>query len=167
MHEIQKYQCNLENEFGIREDHRGHLGIAVHVQLPKRSRSPFTVPIGASVKPPSTAPPMMLNPMIWWAKYGCTSKHRPILVSAPLATRHAVCARNLDVIPGIAYYAKAAEILGDQGDGNDLVHVQMFLLAGLYKGQLTRVKESFSRINMAGRAIIILLGRYKLYNKSY
>lgn len=75
--------------------------------------------------------------------------------------------RNLDVIPGIAYYAKAAEILGDQGDGNDLVHAQMFLLAGLYKGQLARVKESMSWITMAGRAILILLDRYKLYNNHY
>ena len=40
-------------------------------------------------------------------------------------------AKNIDVIPGIAYYAKAAEILGDQGDGNDLIHAQMFLLDGL------------------------------------
>ncbi|KAI5364159.1 Putative zn(2)-C6 fungal-type DNA-binding domain-containing protein [Septoria linicola] len=76
-------------------------------------------------------------------------------------------ARNLDVIPGIAYYARAAEILGDQGDGNDLVHAQMFLLAGLYKGQLARVKESMSWITMAGRAILILLDRYKLYNDNY
>ncbi|GIZ48832.1 hypothetical protein CKM354_001187800 [Cercospora kikuchii] len=75
--------------------------------------------------------------------------------------------RNLDVIPGLAYYARAAEILGDQGDGNDLVHAQMFLLAGLYKGQLARVKESMSWITMAGRAILILLDRYKLYNDNY
>lgn len=76
-------------------------------------------------------------------------------------------ARNLDVIPGIAYYAKAAEILGDQGDGNDLVHAQMFLLAGLYKGQLARVKESMSWFSMAGRAVLSLLDRYKLYNENY
>ena len=75
--------------------------------------------------------------------------------------------RNLDMIPGLAYYAKAAEILGDQGDGNDLVHAQMFLLAGLYKGQLARVKESMSWISMAGRAVLNLLDRYKLYNDNY
>lgn len=75
--------------------------------------------------------------------------------------------RNLDVIPGIAYYAKAAEILGDQGDGNDLVHAQMFLLAGLYKGQLARVKESMSWFCMAGRALLMLLDRYKLWSESY
>lgn len=73
----------------------------------------------------------------------------------------------MDVIPGIAYYAKAAEILGDQGDGNDLIHAQMFLLAGLYKGQLARVKESMSWITMAGRAVRTLLDRYKLYNDRY
>ena len=75
--------------------------------------------------------------------------------------------RNLDVIPGIAYYAKAAEIMGDQGDGNDLIHAQMFLLAGLYKGQLARVKESMSWFVLAGRAIRMLLDRYKLYNDHY
>ena len=75
--------------------------------------------------------------------------------------------RNMDVIPGLAYYAKAAEILGDQGDGNDLVHAQMFLLAGLYKGQLARVKESMSWIIKAGRACLMLLDRYKLYNENY
>lgn len=76
-------------------------------------------------------------------------------------------AKNIDVIPGIAYYAKAAEILGDQGDGNDLIHAQMFLLAGLYKGQLARVKESMSWITMAGRVSLNLLDRYKLYNDNY
>lgn len=74
---------------------------------------------------------------------------------------------DMDAIPGMAYYTKAAEIMGDQGDGNDLVHAQMFLLAGLYKGQLARVKESMSWITMAGRAILILLDRYKLYNDKY
>ena len=75
--------------------------------------------------------------------------------------------RNPNAIPGLAYYAKAAEILGDQGDGNDLVHAQMFLLAGLYKGQLARVRESMSWTSMAGRAILNLLDRYKLYNDHY
>ncbi|KAK5115511.1 hypothetical protein LTR62_001170 [Meristemomyces frigidus] len=76
-------------------------------------------------------------------------------------------AQNLDIIPGLAYYAKATEILGDQADGNDLVHAQMFLLAGLYKGQLARVKESMSWLTMAGRAVLSLLDRYKLYGEAY
>lgn len=75
--------------------------------------------------------------------------------------------RNIDFIPGLAYYAKAVEVLGDHADGNDLIHAQMFLLAGLYKGQLARVKESMSWITMASRAIINLLNRYGLFNENY
>ncbi|KAI6787762.1 hypothetical protein KC361_g9395 [Hortaea werneckii] len=30
---------------------------------------------------------------------------------------------NLDVVPGLAYYTKACEFMGDQADGNDLCHV--------------------------------------------
>lgn len=76
-------------------------------------------------------------------------------------------AKNMDIIPGIAYYSKAAAILGEQGDANDLIHAQIFLLAGLYKGQLARVKESMSRFFMAGRAVLTLLDQYKLYNDKY
>jgi hypothetical protein len=76
-------------------------------------------------------------------------------------------AKNVEVIPGLAYYAKAADILGGQSDGNDLIHAQMFLLAGLYKGQLARVKESMSWIAMAGSVIQTLLDRYKLYNDEH
>jgi len=75
--------------------------------------------------------------------------------------------KNVDIIPGIAYYAKAAKILGDQSDGTDLIHAQMFLLAGLYKGQLARVKESMSWIAKAGQVVQSLLDRYKLYNDEY
>ncbi|KAF2858849.1 hypothetical protein K470DRAFT_220355 [Piedraia hortae CBS 480.64] len=72
---------------------------------------------------------------------------------------------DIESIPGMAYYLKATEILGDQADGNDLVHAQMFLLAGLYKGQLARLKESMSWYSMAGRALTMLLRRHKLYNE--
>lgn len=74
---------------------------------------------------------------------------------------------NMDVTPSLGYYTKAAEILGDHCDGNELVHVQMFLLAGLYKGQLARVNESMSWITMAGRAVLTLLDRYSLWNADY
>jgi hypothetical protein len=74
---------------------------------------------------------------------------------------------NLQVIPGLAYYAKAAEILGEHGDGNDLVHAQMYLLAGLYKGQLARIGEAMSWITRASRVAMTLLDRYKLYNNNY
>lgn len=74
-----------------------------------------------------------------------------------------VASANVHRLPGLAYYAKAAEILGEQGDGNDLIHAQMFLLAGLYKGQLVRVGESMSWITRASRVAMTLLERYKLY----
>ncbi len=75
--------------------------------------------------------------------------------------------RNLDVIPGLAYYAKAVEIVSDCCDSNDLVQVQVFLLEGLYTGQLARVKESISWITVSGRAVLNLLERHKLYNKTH
>ncbi|KAK5108816.1 hypothetical protein LTR62_007790 [Meristemomyces frigidus] len=70
---------------------------------------------------------------------------------------------NVYRVPGLAYYARAAEILGEHSDGNDLIHAQMFLLAGLYKGQLARVGESMSWITKASRVAMILLERFKLY----
>ncbi|KAK5006287.1 hypothetical protein LTR39_005701 [Cryomyces antarcticus] len=67
--------------------------------------------------------------------------------------------RNVDVIPGLAYYTNATEILGTQFGGNDLCHAQAFLLAGLYAGQLARVMESWTWINAACRACRILVRR--------
>lgn len=61
-------------------------------------------------------------------------------------------ARNVDVIPGLAYYAHATDILGNCHGGNDLAHVQASLLAGLYAGQLARTFESWSWIHTACRA---------------
>lgn len=61
-------------------------------------------------------------------------------------------ARNVDVIPGLAYYAQATDILGNCHGGNDLAHVQANLLAGLYAGQLARTFESWSWIHTACRA---------------
>jgi hypothetical protein len=43
---------------------------------------------------------------------------------------------NLDIIPGLAYYAYATNILGNMQGGNNLRHVQAALLAALYAGQL-------------------------------
>ncbi|KAI7067229.1 hypothetical protein KC365_g11675 [Hortaea werneckii] len=73
--------------------------------------------------------------------------------------------RNLDVIPGPAYYTKACEVMGDQADGNDLCHAQIFLLRGMYKGKLGHIEESWSCITIAERASLMLLDRNDLYNK--
>jgi hypothetical protein len=66
-------------------------------------------------------------------------------------------ARNLDVIPGLAYFALATDILGNQLGGNSLQHVHAHILAGLYHGQLARVMESSAYIGNACRILQVIL----------
>lgn len=75
--------------------------------------------------------------------------------------------RNLDAVPGLAHYTKATEVLGTQVDGNTLAHAQMFLLAGLYKGQLARVRESMSWIAKAGQVVRMLLEAEGLHSGNH
>jgi hypothetical protein len=63
--------------------------------------------------------------------------------------------RNLDVIPGLDYFAYATDILGGQLAGTSLRHIYAYLLAGLYHGQLGRVLESYAYIKEAGFALQI------------
>nr|POE78025.1 hypothetical protein CFP56_09666 [Quercus suber] len=114
-----------------------------------------TSPISPGITPMTHATPTHLDHL--------QSRSRRSSVDGPSTAG----SRNLDVIPGLAYFAKALEVLGDQADGQDLVHAQMFLLAGLYKGQLARVKESLSWFTMAGRVLQMLLDREKLFNHNY
>ncbi len=65
--------------------------------------------------------------------------------------------KNLDVVPGLAYYAYATDILGNLHGGNDLSHIQAHLLAGLYAGQLARVLESWKWINSACTACQVII----------
>lgn len=66
---------------------------------------------------------------------------------------------NVDLYPGLAYFAQAAAILGDNFHGNKLIHAQAFLLAGLYYGQLGRVMESWAWINAACRVTTVMQGQ--------
>ena len=61
--------------------------------------------------------------------------------------------RNMDVIPGLDYFAYATDILGGQLAGTSLRHIWAHLLAGLYHGQLGRVLESYAYIKEAGHAL--------------
>ena len=70
--------------------------------------------------------------------------------------------KNADVIPGLAYYAYATDIMGNLHGGNELTYIQANLLAGLYAGQLARVFESWSWINSACRACQVLVRPGKL-----
>ena len=65
--------------------------------------------------------------------------------------------KNRDVIPGLAYYAYAAEILGNMHGGMNLVHVQAPLLAGLYAGQLAHPFQSHAWISRAAWACQVLI----------
>ena len=64
--------------------------------------------------------------------------------------------KNVDVIPGLAYFAKAVEILGAL-QGNDLQYVQANLLASIYTAQLACVIECWTWIQHACRACYFLV----------
>ncbi|KAI4196114.1 MAG: hypothetical protein LQ350_006750 [Teloschistes chrysophthalmus] len=66
------------------------------------------------------------------------SGDRADMSSPRLSADDASRPRNVDVIPGLAYYAKATDILGNLFGLNDLTQVQAHLLAGLFAGQLAR-----------------------------
>lgn len=68
--------------------------------------------------------------------------------------------RNLDVIPGLAYYGYATRILGSLQGANDLPHVQAALLSGLYAGQLAHLFQSHGWINQAARTCQVLVRSY-------
>lgn len=68
--------------------------------------------------------------------------------------------RNMDVIPGLAYYGYATQILGSLQGANGLPHVQAALLAGLYAGQLAHPFQSHGWIYQAARACQVLVRSY-------
>ena len=66
-------------------------------------------------------------------------------------------ARNVDVIPGLAYYAQATDILGPLTGSQELTYAQCCLLAGLYAGQLANTLESLTWIQTASRICRLLV----------
>lgn len=70
--------------------------------------------------------------------------------------------RNLDVIPGLAFYAYATGILGYLQGANGLSHAQASLLAGLYAGQLAHPIQSHGWIFQAARICHVLVESYAL-----
>jgi hypothetical protein len=65
--------------------------------------------------------------------------------------------KNTGVIPGSAYYAVAAEILGELCGGANLSYIQANLLAGLYMAQLARIFPSYFFISNACRSCQVLI----------
>ena len=72
-------------------------------------------------------------------------------------TRYPPGTRNIDVIPGLAYFAAATDILGNHSGGTGLPYVHACLLAGLYHSQLGRVLQSHACVKEAGYALTIML----------
>ncbi|KAJ4375239.1 hypothetical protein N0V83_002325 [Neocucurbitaria cava] len=65
--------------------------------------------------------------------------------------------RNIDILPGMAYFSYATDILGNQQGGNTVAHAQAMILAALYLSQFARVLESWSWINNACRITMVLV----------
>jgi hypothetical protein len=79
----------------------------------------------------------------------------------PKRPRKNVKVPNVELYPGLAYFAHASNILGEHLGGNTVMHAQAFLLAGIYYGQLGRVTESWSWINEGLRVTTILSNKKK------
>ncbi|CRG90473.1 Estradiol 17-beta-dehydrogenase 11 [Talaromyces islandicus] len=82
---------------------------------------------------------------------------RPPSATGPENPDFSTTLKNMDVIPGLAYYAYATDILGNLQGGSGLLHVQAALLAGLYAGQLAHPFQSYGWIHQASRACMILV----------
>ena len=85
-----------------------------------------------------------------WAHNCCSSTGVP-------SAQYPPSTRNVDVIPGLAYFAAGMEILGNYIGGTGLPYVHAYLLAGLYHGQLGRVLQSHACIKEAGYTLCIML----------
>ncbi|KAJ5663586.1 hypothetical protein N7507_004317 [Penicillium longicatenatum] len=72
--------------------------------------------------------------------------------------------KNLQVIPGLALYGYATQILGPLQGGVELEHVHAGLLAGLYAGQLAHPFQSHGWISQAARACQVLV-RQRRYER--
>lgn len=70
--------------------------------------------------------------------------------------------RNMDIIPGLAYYGYATQILGGLLGANGLPHAQAALLAALYAGQLAHPFQSHGWVYQAARACQVLVQSYIL-----
>ena len=66
-------------------------------------------------------------------------------------------ARNVNVLPVLAYYAQATDILGNLTGFQELMYAQCCLLAGLYAGQLANTLESLTWIQTASRICRLLV----------
>ncbi|KAA6413467.1 MAG: hypothetical protein FRX48_03213 [Lasallia pustulata] len=128
--------------------------------------APSAVPRSFSPHSPMTTTSLRASPTSTQASpYNVTMSPRSTVRMSTLSRRSSaedIAAapsgmKNADQVPGLAYFAQATDILGNLHAGNELPHVQAFLLAGLYAGQLACTIESWSWIFTACRACRILV----------
>lgn len=86
-----------------------------------------------------------------------TSATPPYSVNTPPYQQTRRELKNIDVIPGLAYFSQAMEIMGALAGSNDLESIQSGLLAGLYWGQLGRVLDSWKWISWSCTGCQILI----------
>lgn len=127
--------------------------------------NPFTHPYsptgGRIDSPPPYPQPMRQSP----SSQSTTSTSAPSPMSASRFTTSSPKSsvgempgmRNVDVIPGLAYYAQATDILGNIAGLHELIFAQCCLLAGLYAGQLANTLESLTWIQTASRTCRFLV----------
>ncbi|KAH8587198.1 hypothetical protein B0O99DRAFT_527231 [Bisporella sp. PMI_857] len=70
-------------------------------------------------------------------------------LNGPISPRLNTRSKNIDILPGLAYFALATDIIGNQLGGITLKHVYVNILAGLYHGQLGRILESEAYVSKA------------------
>ncbi|KAI1334259.1 hypothetical protein F5Y15DRAFT_429547 [Xylariaceae sp. FL0016] len=87
----------------------------------------------------------------------CHMRRRSSLQGSNLTGKPYTNRRNMDVVPGLEYFAIATEIVSSYLGGFNLKHVWVQILAGLYHGQLGRVLESWSYISSGSRALQVVL----------
>jgi len=68
--------------------------------------------------------------------------------------------------PGLVYFGRSVEIMSSIVHVDMLIHAQIYLLAGLYMGQLACVEESMSWFTRAGRVLNKLIREHKLFRDS-
>jgi hypothetical protein len=104
---------------------------------------------------PLPAPKNDRHPYV--TEYGCHRASPHLNGSFHSETSNEDRPRNIDLLPGMAYYAYATDILGNQQGGNTVAHAQAMLLAALFLSQYARVLESWSWINNACRIALVLI----------
>jgi Fungal Zn(2)-Cys(6) binuclear cluster domain len=137
------------------------LVLALGMICDHRAPLPASPPASSTVAVPTSAPtPRSWNsdafsptPASPYQQLGPKSKS----LVANVSDRHEIERNNVDVIPGLAYYNVACDILGGLRGGYDLSHVQAALLAGLYMGQIAQVIPSHDWITQAGKACQVLI----------